>query len=1680
MKKQAHQEAKAVAKAPKYPGAPAAMDGTAAVVEMETAGGEAAGAYPITPATQMGEGWALAVAQGKKNVFGRRLLFFEPEGEHAAAAVTAGMSMMGLRAANFSAAQGIAYMHESLYAAVGKRLTYVLNIACRAMTKQSLNIHCAHDDYHAVEDTGFFQIFAKDVQESADLNLIAHRIAELSLTPGIIAQDGFLTSHVIETLNLPERDLVREYLGDPADLIETPTAAQRLIFGDKRRRIPEIFDFDHPAMIGTVQNQDSYAQGVAAQRPFFFDHIEKLADRAFAEYGELTGRHYARAMGYRLDDAEYALIGQGSFVSNAEAACDYLRKSRGLKIGVLNLTMFRPFPLDHVTRLLAGKRAAACLERVDQPLAVDGPLLREVRAALSKGMENSRSGNGARPFPSAATIAPEQIPELYSGCYGLGSRDLQPGDIIAAVDNMLPTGGHRRSFYLGIDFVRDAKQLPDGELPGWQEKILADYPHVSDLALKATEDANLMPADALSLRIHSVGGWGAVTMGKNVTMTLFDLLGLHVKSNPKYGSEKKGQPTTFYATFSREKIRLNCDLLHVSVVLSPDPNVFRHSNPLMGLAEGGVFIIQSDLDQQGFWSGLPGWARQIVREKQLRVFIIDAFAIARGEATDVELQFRMQGNAFQGAFFRGSPLMGREKLDEKELFEAIRSQLAKKFGHRGAHIVEDNYRVIRRGYEELREVDWRALQDRDTPAKRATMPWFIRAAETAQGIGDPNRFYDQVCALYKAGSDPIADPYAAFSAIPAATGVFRDMTGIRFEVPSFVAENCTGCGQCWTQCPDAAIPGLVTDIEDLIRVTARAAAEGGEQPRELLDAARPLADKARELVKAGKLDSAGPVLDAAREAVLPALGLGADAQQRFDAQFQQVRGRLAAFPLAKTAPFFSVPEAKHAGSGGLLSVTVNPYACKGCMLCVEVCPDHALVAVRQTDEIVERLRSNWDLWHRLPETPDRFIQIRDLDEGIGVLHTMLLKKQVYQSMVGGDGACMGCGEKTCVHLVTSAIEAAMQPRVVRFVDKLDGLVRQLEDKARLLLASGADLDVLATGSGQHFDLPISDATRARLTTVTGLLRTLKDLRWRYASGPTGKGRAALGITNSTGCSSVWASSYPYNPYPFPWANHLFQDSPSLAIGIFEGQMRKMADAFTAVRKAELEIADSYDPKVHNEFFSAFTWEELTDEEFRLCPPILAIGGDGAMYDIGFQNLSRLLASGKPVRVLVLDTQVYSNTGGQACTSGFTGQVSDMAAYGGAQRGKREQRKELSFIELAHRGAYVLQSSQASAAHLLGGVLRGLNARVPAVFNIYTPCQAEHGIADCASEHAARLALESRAYPFLIYDPGAGPSITDKLDLTGNPSIDQRWPTYTMTYVDDQGREQSMEVPVTTADWAATEARFAKHFQPLKPGTDAARLVHLDAFLDLPEAEREQKIPFIYSLGANRKLDRLRVSPEIVTLTEERLNYWQDLKEMSGIEVPKRVRSQVTTELEDDFGARLSALKAEYESKIAELKATYPRQLAQRIAEALVRPGGQVDAESLLSSAGAARVSPPRGPAVAGEGAAPTAGGNGKSEAASVAAPVAIAEREAEPEVVEGPYIDTEMCTTCNECTTINPKMFAYNSDRKAVIKDPAAGTYKDLVTAAERCPAGIIHPGEPLNPRERDLDKWRKRAEAFK
>ncbi len=204
-------------------------------------------------------------------------------------------------------------------------------------------------------------------------------------------------------------------------------------------------------------------------------------------------------------------------------------------------------------------------------------------------------------------------------------------------------------------------------------------------------------------------------------------------------------------------------------------------------------------------------------------------------------------------------------------------------------------------------------------------------------------------------------------------------------------------------------------------------------------------------------------------------------------------------------------------------------------------------------------------------------------------------------------------------------------------------------------------------------------------------------------------------------------------------------------------MSKMADGFKAIRMAQRELSGNNDVGKEATSLTYFNWRHFSDEEWELCPPVVAVGGDGAMYDIGFQNLSRAMMSGKPIKVLVLDTQVYSNTGGQACTSGFFGQVSDMAQYGKSIQGKQEIRKEIGLIGMAHRTTYVMQSTIAHPNHLIEGFIEGLKTRRPALFNLYTSCQPEHGIGDDMSANQAEAGCRVACLSAVPLQPRSGQS-----------------------------------------------------------------------------------------------------------------------------------------------------------------------------------------------------------------------------------------------------------------------------------------------------------------------------------
>src|SRR5262245_41534699 len=382
-----------------YPGIPTTCDGAEAVVWVETRISQGSGAYPITSSTTMGGGFNAAVMNGQPNLWGDDLVFLDLESEHSAASTCEGFALAGGRVTNFTSGQGLILMKEVLYVIAGKRLPVVFHIGARALTSQGLNIHAGHDDVMGVADCGWGMLFARNVQEAADLALIARRIGEESETPFFNVQDGFLTTHTIESLRLPEPELMKQFVGDP----------------NGEHRLRNLMDPARPIMSGVVQNQDSYMKGKIAQR-YFYDRIPSIMRRIMAEFYSLTGRPYGMIGGYGLEDAEYVIVGMGSFVETATATARYLRESEGIKVGTLHVTSFRPFPGAEIVEALRCAKAIAVIERMDNPTAQSNPLTAEIKAAFADALA------GASGYPTI-----DHLPVIYSGSAGLGSRDTRPG-----------------------------------------------------------------------------------------------------------------------------------------------------------------------------------------------------------------------------------------------------------------------------------------------------------------------------------------------------------------------------------------------------------------------------------------------------------------------------------------------------------------------------------------------------------------------------------------------------------------------------------------------------------------------------------------------------------------------------------------------------------------------------------------------------------------------------------------------------------------------------------------------------------------------------------------------------------------------------------------------------------------------------------------------------------------------------------------------------------------------------------------------------------------------------------------------------------------------------------------------------------------------------------------------------
>jgi pyruvate-ferredoxin/flavodoxin oxidoreductase len=1537
--------------AARYPGIRITANGNQLVsYHTETRIADAGVFYPITPSTEGGELFQQAYAEGHLNVFGKNTIAIETEGEHAAQGGAIAHSVCGKRVVNFTSGQGVVYGVEQYYHAPGKGSTMVLEVGARALTKHALNVHCGHDDIYGALDTGWIMLMGKDAQQAADQALILRRVTELSLTPGMNIMDGFLTTHLERTFYKHESDLIREFLGAPDDIIECPTEAQRTLFGQTRRRVPKMMDLANPILLGPVQNQEHYMQGIVARRNNFAEPILEFLESAYKDFGELTGRHYGLISQYKTDDADTVFISLGSAAENIEAAVDYLRETRGVKVGSIHVNVIRPFPSAAIVAALKGKKNVIILERTDEALSPDNPLGKDIRTALSKAIVTE--GRPAQEGLPALSL--NEVPKIFSGTYGLGSRDFRPEHVIGAYE--YATGNRARE---------DGKTAADGAT---FIVLGIDHPY----AVVGDERPSLLPEGAVAVRFHSIGGWGAITTGKNLGAIIGDLndllferdgerdeLGnpkevIHVSANPKYGSEKKGAPTSYFMVAAKDRIRVNCDLRHVTTVLCCDPKAFTHCNPLDGMAPGGSLVWESDEEGEQAWERLPQWARKQIIDNNIRVFTLPGFNIAKKATDRGDLQLRMQGNAFLGAFFAVSTLLKEFGITQEQYRDVVLKQYVKKFGKLGDAVVQSNMEVMMQGFSQVKEIKIGALAaaDRSSLRGQALLPILELATAggscgtgcrstpvpAGQGPRTPISRVADFDAQFRStyGYNQPSTPLSAMGVIAAATGDTASKYVARRETPLYIPENCTQCMECISVCPDTALPNTSQDLSTLLTTAVSYYVADAEDRTNLLRAL-PAIEKAARARMVAEVKTGTPLPAILRDvtdqlAATESAGFSEKSKQQFFDIIAKV-------PMAyqKVNAIFSSPERKSPGSGGVFSIFVSDL-CKGCAACVTACGDHdALRMVAETEEVNAEHETGTGFLDLLPDTSQKFLGLfnaaNPADSKTATLRNMLMVRTNYDALVSGDGACAGCGEKSVLRSIAAVTEAYMRPvyhaKSDRFVAKAgelekNGVARLAKLQAtspaeyallrqaiaHLILGLGGE-DVADTkariaayeeANGLITDAQLVEAIAAVLLTEAFNHKNLQPVDGRLANG-----MSVMAMAAHTGCNTVYGSTAPNNPHPYPWMNSLFQDG--VTVGWLMGESfivdharrsvipERLADILLtkdASSSADGASSDGGSADVIDEelyyHLSHFTDALMTDQEIIELPKVWVVGGDGGMGDIGYQNMSKVILQNRPnVKTLMLDTQVYSNTGGQNSDSTPMLGGNDMNVFGAATQGKNTEKKTVAETFLAGHGSpFVAQVSMANAPKLYRAILDGLEYRGTMFLQAFTTCQPEHGVADDMALHQAQRVRDSRGVPEFVFNPRLGETYQEALDIKGNPSIDLDW-------YETKSKTTGEISRYTVAHWCTTEARFRNHLKKIKPEA-AAKLIHLDNMLvritQQDVVYRRYLTPghraFIPDFGVyitweeNGKVEYRALSRQLVMFCVERRKAWRMLQSKAGI------------------------------------------------------------------------------------------------------------------------------------------------------------------------------------------------------
>jgi pyruvate-ferredoxin/flavodoxin oxidoreductase len=705
------------------------LDGNEAAARMAYLGSEVIAIYPITPSSNMGE-WADEwAAQGKPNLWGVVPKIIEMQSEGGAAGALHGALTSGALGTSFTASQGLLLFIPNLYKMAGELTPFVLHVAARALATHALSIFGDHSDVMACRATGCALLASNSVQEAQDMALIAQAATLAGRIPVIHFFDGFRTSHEVAKIVAVEPETVRAMIDD------TLVAAHR-----SRALSPE-----HPVIRGTAQNPDVFFQSRERANPFY-DAFPGLVQAAMDRFGELTGRQYRLFDYVGAPDAERVIVLMGSAAETAEETVEHLT-TRGEKVGVLKLRLFRPLaPAALLAAIPATAKSIAVLDRCKEPGSDGEPLYKDIVTAFAEA-----AADGIRPMP-----------RVIGGRYGLASKEFTPGMVTAVFDELKATKP-KRQFTVGI---------------------LDDVTHLS-----LAWDADFR-TDASRRLQHAVfwglGADGTVSANKNSIKIVGEATSLQAQGYFVYDSKKSGAVTVSHLRFGEGAIRASYLVEEgMAGFVACHQTVFVERYDLLAhAAPGGVFLLNTPVPKDEVWASLPASMRAGILARGLKLWVIDAYAVAQAAGMG-----RRINTIMQTCFFAISGILPRD-----EALAAIKKAVDKTYGKKSKRLADLNHKAIDVTLASLHEVAFPGLMEEGaapialpTPAD---VPAFVRDFTLPIYRGEGNSL--PVSAM------PVDGTFASGTAQ-------YEKRNIALEIPVWEADLCTQCGKCVFVCPHSAI-----------------------------------------------------------------------------------------------------------------------------------------------------------------------------------------------------------------------------------------------------------------------------------------------------------------------------------------------------------------------------------------------------------------------------------------------------------------------------------------------------------------------------------------------------------------------------------------------------------------------------------------------------------------------------------------------------------------------------------------------------------------------------------------------------------------------------------------------------------------------------------------------------------